>query len=84
MMAMDMPCLQIFRPSLLKGHRDEFRFKEGLGNVVAKIASPLFRFGLEKYQPVEINKVANAMYQISKEPCGGRVRIVESDEIQRY
>lgn len=84
LMAMHMPCLQIFRPSLLRGQRDEFRFMESIGNIAAKMASPLFRLGFGKYQPVDISKVANAMYQIANEPCDGHIRIVESDEIQRY
>jgi uncharacterized protein YbjT (DUF2867 family) len=79
------PSLRIFRPSLLKGERDEFRLAEEIGNWVSFLLTPLFHLGLRKYQPVEIPKLARAMY-ISTEDhkTNGDHHIFESDEIQRY
>jgi len=78
------PTLQIFRPSLLKGERDEFRLVEEVGNWVSFLLTPLFHLGLRKYQPVEIPKLARAMYVSADEgKPNGDHWIVESDKIQR-
>jgi len=79
------PSLQIFRPSLLKGKRDEFRLVEKIGNWVSLLMTPLFNLGLRKYQPVDISKLARALY-VSADECraNGTHYVVESDEIQSF
>jgi uncharacterized protein YbjT (DUF2867 family) len=83
--AEDFPALRIFRPSLLKGERDEFRLAEEIGNGVSLLLTPLFHLGLRRYQPVEIPKLARAMYVSADEDHARGARYVfESDEIQRF
>ena len=83
--AEDLPSLRIFRPSLLKGTRSEFRLKEELGNWALSLLTPLFLLGMRRYQPVPITKLARALYtsagedRLDASPC-----IVESDAIQTY
>jgi len=79
------PALLIFRPSLLKGKRDEFRLMEEIGNWASFLMTPLFHLGLRKYQPVEISKLARALYLSADEDrTNGTHYIFESDEIQSY
>ena len=83
--AEDFPSLRIYRPSLLKGKRDEFRIAEEIGNWVSFLLTPFFHLGLRKYQPVEISKLARAMYVIAGDDKANGARYVfESDEIQSY
>lgn len=79
------PTLNIFRPSLLKGKRAEFRLKEEIGNGLLFLMTPLFHVGLQKYKPVEISTLARALY-VSADQLGKNTspRIFESDEIQAY
>ena len=83
--AEEFPSLHIFRPSLLRGERAEFRLKEEVANCVSFLMTPLFLGGLRRYKPVEISSVARAMYLSADQdvptdsPC-----IHESDEIQSY
>jgi len=79
------PALRIFRPSLLKGERDDFRLGEEIGNWVSLALTPLFHLGLRKYQPVQISKLARAMYVSADEGrTNGKHYVFESDEIQSY
>jgi uncharacterized protein YbjT (DUF2867 family) len=83
--AEDFPALRIFRPSLLKGDRDEFRLGEKIGNWVSVALTPLFHLGLRKYQPVEISKLARALYVgTGEDRTSGTHYVFESDEIQTY
>jgi len=83
--AENLPSLLIFRPSLLKGKRDEFRLMEEIGNCVSLLMTPLFHLGPRKYQPVEISKLARALYVSADEDRkNGTHYILESDEIQSY
>jgi len=84
-LAENFPTLKIFRPSLLKGERDEFRLGEEIGNIVSILLTPLFHLGLRKYQPVEIAKLARALYVAADEEISNDTHyIFESDEIQTY
>jgi uncharacterized protein YbjT (DUF2867 family) len=78
------PSLRIFRPSLLKGKRDDFRPMEAIGNIASLLLTPLFFFGLHKYQPIEIEKLASALYKTANEEIEGTLRIYESNELQSY
>jgi uncharacterized protein YbjT (DUF2867 family) len=82
--AENVPSLRIFRPSLLKGKRDDFRPMEVIGNIASLLMTPLFFFGLRKYQPIEIEKLARALYKTTIEGSVGTVRIYESNELQSY
>ena len=84
LIAMKFRSLQIFRPSLLKGERDEFRLAESIGNSVAVLMKPLFFIGLRKYQPVAMSKLAKAIYDSADQEGADAVRVLESDEIQSY
>ena len=74
--------LRVFRPSLLKGPRDEFRIKEEIGNIISAFLTPLFFLGLRKYQPIEIGKLARVFYEsASDETPSNSVRIYENAEL---
>jgi len=51
----------IFRPSLLKGEREEPRLKEGLAVIVGKSINLLTKGGLQNLTPVDAKLVAEAM-----------------------
>lgn len=75
LLTMPFRCITIFRPSLLLGHRAEFRF----GEEVAK------RFGFlmpPSYKPIDAGRVAAAMVAAAHESRPG-TRIIESAEIQK-
>lgn len=83
--AENFPSLHIFRPSLLRGKRAEFRLKEEIANWVLFLMTPLFLVGLRRYKPVEISRVARALYlSADQDRPTGSPRIHESDEIQAY
>lgn len=67
--------LEIFRPSLLLGPREEYRFFEDIGQAFSKI----LRFVLPlKYKPIEGEKVAKAMVKYAQKKEGGvKVRSFE-------
>jgi uncharacterized protein YbjT (DUF2867 family) len=76
------PCLRIIRPSLLLGHRKEFRF----GEKVAILMSPFWKLflvgSLKKYAPVEAEAVARFMVKVAHdEPVLG-THIYENDQIR--
>lgn len=73
--------LNIFRPSLLLGQRNEQRFGEQIGAAVAKLVNPLLQGGMKKYRAIQAETVAWAMLQTSLEKLDG-VNVYESDAIQ--
>ena len=58
--------LGILRPSFLIGDRDESRIGEKIGIIIFNILSPIFFGPLKKMKPIEVNIVAKAMLNISK------------------
>ncbi len=72
--------LSIFRPSLLKGARDEFRIGEEIGNFAAGVIG----FGLPaNWKPTPVKRLAEAIIAVAKDvPPGGRV--YESGEILAF
>jgi len=67
----------IFRPSLLLGKRNKFRF----GEKIAQTLMPLFSFLMpKKLRPVQAIKVAKAMIDLSKINQQGN-RIVDNEEL---
>lgn len=79
---LDFPFLGIFRPSLLLGHRNEFRLGEKMGEFFGNLLSPLLIGGLEKYKPIEAVNVAKGMVKVSKLKKIG-TEIYESDIIYK-
>ncbi|HEX8141262.1 MAG TPA: NAD(P)H-binding protein [Pyrinomonadaceae bacterium] len=73
--------IQIFRPSLLLGKRDEFRRGERISEYAMKTFSFLLVGPLDKYRPVQARAVATAMLRVAKANPAG-VNIFESDRIR--
>jgi len=73
--------LQIFRPSLLIGNRQEFRAGERIGIVFFHGLRYLLWGPFKKYRPIEAKVLALAMIQKIKENQGG-THIYESNAIQ--
>lgn len=81
-MAEKIDVLRILRPSLLKGARDEFRIKEKVGNIIAVLLMPVFFFGLRKYQPIDIEKLARVLYEsVNEDFPSGSVCIYKNIEL---
>jgi uncharacterized protein YbjT (DUF2867 family) len=73
--------VQIFRPSLLLGEREEFRRGERVSAYAMKKFSFLLAGPLDKYRPVQASNVAAAMLRVAKEHPSG-VNVFESDRIR--
>ena len=71
--------LLIFRPSLLLGERDEFRFGEQAAARVSTVLRPLLK--RSTFAPIEAEKVAQAMIHHTLHAPPG-VTIIESKEMQ--
>lgn len=71
----------IVRPSLLLGHRSEFRLGEKIGAFFSKGFSFLLLGSLKKYRPIESSTVAKALYRLAQSKVKGYT-IYESDELQ--
>jgi uncharacterized protein YbjT (DUF2867 family) len=71
------PSISIFRPSMLMGKRQEFRF----GELIGKALGGTFSFLVpSKYKPVKASDVAKAMIAASKQSSPG-VNIYHYGEI---
>jgi uncharacterized protein YbjT (DUF2867 family) len=78
--ALPFRAVQIFRPSMLLGERNEVRLGEKVAQIVSKPLAFLFVGGLRKYKPIEAKTVARAMVRCARrEPEG--VNVYESEEI---
>lgn len=75
------PCLRIFRPSLLLGKRDEFRFGEKVGGLLTPVLKLFLIGSLKKYAPVEAESVAQFMVKAAHEEPVSGVHVYESDMI---
>ncbi len=83
LIALELPTLHLFRPSLLAGSlkRTDFRFKEVLGNAALAIFGPLFLHGrLRKYRRIAPVCVAAAMVREVFDDRKGTI-IYENDAI---
>lgn len=78
---LSLPGLQIFRPSLLLGERQEFRLGERIGAIVFTALSFAFFGRLRRYRAIEASVVAEAMIRIAQKNLTG-VNIFESEKIQ--
>ena len=75
------PCLRIIRPSLLLGHREEFRLVERIGVLMSPLLRLLLVGSLKKYRAVESEAVARFMVKITHEGPVSGVHVYESDKI---
>jgi uncharacterized protein YbjT (DUF2867 family) len=66
-----LPSVNIFRPSLLLGKRNEKRFGEGIMQSLGKGLSFLLGGKLRKYKPIEASAVATAMVASAKNAVPG-------------
>ena len=66
--------LQILRPSLPTGDRNEFRLGERIGQAVGAVVGPLLRGPLAPLRPISASEVARAMVEIAAQrPTGAHV-----------
>ena len=78
---LDHETLNIFRPSLLLGDREEHRAGEKAGELMFKIFNPLLIGPFRKYRPVHAETVARAMLRKSLE-SQEKISVFTSDVIQ--
>jgi uncharacterized protein YbjT (DUF2867 family) len=80
---MRFPRLDILRPSLLRGHRQD---DPRLGERLAILASPLFdlfmRGGYRRYHSISARRMAQAILELAQEKAGGRF-VHEYDSLMR-
>ena len=79
---LNIPQIQIFRPSLLMGDRTEKRGGEKIAQVVMGSLGFLFAGPLLKYKGIHADVVAKAMIKSAKADAKG-FAVFESDEMQR-
>ncbi|HNZ43739.1 MAG TPA: NAD(P)H-binding protein [Bacteroidales bacterium] len=72
--------LVIFRPSMLMGKRQEFRFGEVMSKPIMRVFGFLFIGKLKKYKGIEASTVAEAMVRCAKSEVKGLL-IMPSDKI---
>lgn len=80
-MSLPFQSINIVRPSLLIGARNELRIGEKIAQSIAPFLN-LFLLGpLKKYQSIKGAQVAKALIKLSKNNSSG-IRIVENDELK--
>jgi uncharacterized protein YbjT (DUF2867 family) len=80
--AIPFDAVQIVRPALLLGDRDEHRLGERLWQLSMQPVAPLMLGPLRKYRPIEADAVAAALVAAAQVRAPG-VHVYESDELQR-
>ena len=78
---LNIPQIQVFRPSLLMGNRKEKRSGEKIAQVVMGTLGFLFMGPLLKYKGIHANVVAKAMIKSAKAEVKG-FKVYESGEMQ--
>ncbi|MET3699113.1 uncharacterized protein YbjT [Bacillus oleivorans] len=81
--ALTLPQLSIFRPSILLGKREEFRFGERLGIMAVSLMRFLLLGKLKRYRGIKASDVAKAMVIASLKQPKQPVTIYESEEIAK-
>src|SRR6476659_5811101 len=79
--AISFQSIHIFRPSMLLGKRNEFRFGEAAGKGLMRPLSFLLVGPLRKYKPIQASDVAKAMVTSTKKDITG-THIYNYDEIK--
>lgn len=80
---LDIPQVEIFRPSLLLGERKESRFGEGLAQKLNPIINVILSGPLKKYRAIEAVDVAKAICRCALTFKAGRFTY-ESNQIQEF
>jgi uncharacterized protein YbjT (DUF2867 family) len=80
-MNLNIPNINIFRPSLLLGERNEKRKGEHIGGIIAKMLNPLLQGKLRRYRAIQGADVAKTMYLVNQQNQKGKY-VYESDKIQ--
>jgi uncharacterized protein YbjT (DUF2867 family) len=80
-MALKIPSIHIFRPSLLLGQRKEFRLAEKLSEKLMRVINPLLCGSFRKYRAIRAEAVAQAMYNRAQSQSDG-TSIYEGAEIR--
>lgn len=75
--------LSIFRPSLLVGEREEFRFGERIGEVVLNILSPFLIGPLKKYRAIDAKQVALSMVATALKENSPVVQVIASHQMMK-
>lgn len=78
---LDIPQIEIFRPSLILGERKEKRRGEDFAKVLSPLVNPLLVGPLKKYRAIKAEIIARAMAVATFNFHEGRY-VYESDEIQ--
>ncbi|WP_368502998.1 oxidoreductase [Alkalihalophilus sp. As8PL] len=78
------PHVDIFRPSLLLGEREEFRLGEKMGEVGVKLLKPVLAGPMRKYRGIKDVVVARAMYRRAIREASEGVTIIQSDDIEKF
>ncbi len=72
--------IHIFRPSLLVGNRQEFRFGERMAEKLTRIIPFIFKGAFQKYKPISAKDVQKGMYITALREESG-LHIYNSNEI---
>lgn len=78
---LSIPSIHIFRPSLLLGQRNEFRFGEKVSEKLMTVFNPLMKGRLRKYRAIKASDVAQAMFNQAQNDFKG-VILFEGAEIK--
>ena len=78
---LSIPAINIFRPSLLLGDREEKRAGEKIGAAISKVLNPMLVGRFRKYRSIKGNVVAKAMFNVNQKHLEG-IHIYESNRIQ--
>jgi uncharacterized protein YbjT (DUF2867 family) len=73
--------VSIYRPAMLGGNREEFRFGEWIGTIILKGIQWAFFGKMKRYKIIDAKKVARSML-IGAEKHSDKITIVASEEMQ--
>lgn len=80
--ALRLPMVSIVRPSLLLGHRAEFRLGERAAAALTRPLGPFLRKAWPKFAPIEAGDVAAVMHRLAQMYNPG-VHIYENDQLHK-
>lgn len=76
------PRLDVLRPGLLRGPREEFRPAELVGRIISPVADLLLLGQYSKYRSIKADTIARAIVGLTREKAAGRF-VFEHDAILR-
>ncbi|WP_391119776.1 NAD-dependent epimerase/dehydratase family protein [Psychrobacillus sp. L3] len=80
---LNLPQLSIFRPSLLTGHRKEFRLGERLAEGVFQLLNPILFGPLKRFRSIDGKQLAYAMVHFAVRANKNKVTLYKSIDILR-